>query len=166
MIFLRKLKHSRKYTPDFWPETPHLQNYYFPFSCCFFLSDNDGSFATDHQTTASQSRRVLWDSWKERLSLLISWCPEAQLPLFSLVKLWLLTCGCFGHPSLLFHAPLIRPHAHSVHPSIHFDRLRADWRSFFVSLTDVCLRCCVLNVWSCILMRWWRGCNTVDVLTT
>lgn len=100
--FLRKLKHSRKYTPDFWPGTPHLHNYYFPFRVVFsFLIMTDHSPRTINRRPRGHNV-CSGDSWKERLSLLISWCPEAQLPLFLLVKLWLLTCGCFGHPSLLF----------------------------------------------------------------
>lgn len=76
---------------------------WFSFMLFFFFSDNEGSFATDHQAyapTASSSYHVLLGSWKERHSLLISWYPEAQLSLFLLVKLLLLTSGCFSHPSL------------------------------------------------------------------
>lgn len=125
-------------------------------SCCSFFPDNDGSFATDHQPyapTASLSYRVLLDSWKERHSLLISWYPEAQLSLFLLVKLLLLTSGCFSHPSLftLFSFFLDASHSQFIprFPSLASGQAV----DLFVSLINVCLWRCVLNVWSCVLIR-------------
>ena len=91
-----------------------------------------GSFATDHQLyspTASSSHHVLLDCWNERYSLLISWCPEAQLTLFLLVKLLLWPSGCFSHPSL-FTLCYSSSLSHSLHPSIHLNQLWADSGSF------------------------------------
>lgn len=81
---------------------------------------------------------------KKRRSLLISRYPEAQPSLFLLVKLLLLTSGCFSQPALLKKTSLLIPNfrlTNSVHPSIPFDRLRAEGPIFHrpILLSGLCI---------------------------
>lgn len=135
-----------KIHPDSWHETPDLQNHLKSLYVVFSFLIIKGSFATDHQLyapTASSSHHMLLDSWKERQSLLISWCPEAQLSLFLLVKLLLLISRCFSHPSLFTLSPS-SSHSHIIP---RFASVASgQTMNLFVYMINVCLWHCVVSV--------------------
>ena len=109
------------------------------------LSDNECSFATDHQPyapAASSSYHVLPLPWKERRSLLISWYPEAPLSPFLACEAFVVDPQVLEPPG----SPFLRS-PHALGSALVFTWLLLGSNGSFLSPTNVSLWPSVLELY-------------------